>query len=274
MATDSARPAPSDRPDDAGAPGLKITPEMRQAIFPGLVIPPGLTFENLERAGEMILEWQGDGLPCGPDDEFADDFRAVRLAAKLYEYLRAACAGVENMDFTKIDETFSREIVRGGETYLDGMLRVATSADQRASGLAGMFTAAATALIAAVVVLANPTWNVTWKLPLMLGGGAAALMFLTGAVTCLRTIMPVKFWLPGCEPHNWDSDVVVGKKLHDCLGERATHIQEQIADNLVVIETNARRFKRGARFGIAAPCVGFVVWLLLANACRFSAGWF
>jgi hypothetical protein len=177
------------------------------------------------------------------------------------------------MDFTKIDEPFGREIIRGGESYLDGMLRIATSADQRASGLAGMFTAAATALLAAVVALANPAWTITGKLPLMLGGGAASLLFLIGAVTCLRTIMPVKFWLPGIEPHNWESDVAAGKKLHECLGERATHIQEQIADNLKVIETNARNFKWGARFGIAAPFVGVVIWLL-ATACRFSAGWF
>ena len=175
------------------------------------------------------------------------------------------------MDFSKIDDLFSREIIRGGESYLDGMLRIATSADQRASGLAGMFTAAATALLAAVVALANPAWSVTGKLPLLLGGATASLMFLIGAVTCLSTIMPVKFWLPGCEPHNWDEDVAAGKKLHDCLGERATHIQEQIADNLGVIEKNARRFKWGARFGIAAPFVGVVVWLL-ASACRFSAG--
>jgi len=41
----------------------------------------------------MIIEWQGDGWSRDPDDEIADDFRAVRLAAKLYEYLRAAVSG-------------------------------------------------------------------------------------------------------------------------------------------------------------------------------------
>ena len=177
------------------------------------------------------------------------------------------------MDFSKIDDDFGREIIRGGEVYLDGMLRVATSADQRASGLAGVFTAAATALLAAVVTLANLAPIMPGKLPLMLGGGAASLMFLIGAVTCLRTIMPVRFWLPGCEPHNWQSDVATGKKLHDCLGERATHIQEAIADNVKVVEMNARRFKWGARFGIAAPFVGLLVWGL-ASTCRFAAGWF
>ena len=91
------------------------------------------------------------------------------------------------MDFSKIDDTFSKEIVRGGEAYLDGMLKIATSADQRASGLAGMFTAAATALLAATVALANPAWNVP---------GHISLMFLLGALVCLSTVMPAKFWLP------------------------------------------------------------------------------
>lgn len=67
------------------------------------------------------------------------------------------------MGFSKIDDIFSREIVRGGEAYLDGQLRVATSADQRASSLAGVFSAAATALLAATVALANPAWNIPAK---------------------------------------------------------------------------------------------------------------
>ena|ERR1700738_275247 len=131
------------------------------------------------------------------------------------------------MDFSKIDEGFAKEIVRGGEAYLDGMLRVATSADQRASSLAGMFTAAATALLAATVALTNPTWNLTGRLALVLGGGVAAIMFFVGAFLCLRTTMPVQFWLPGCEPENWEADVAAGKKLQECLGERAAHIQDK-----------------------------------------------
>jgi hypothetical protein len=172
------------------------------------------------------------------------------------------------MDFSKIDDIFSREIVRGGEAYLDGQLRVATSADQRASSLAGVFSAAATALLAATVALANPAWNIPGHVALMIGAGAAALLFLIGAVQCLRVIMPVSFWLPGCEPENWETDVTAGKKLHDCFGERADHIQEQIAANLQVIENNARKFRWGASCGIAAPFVGVIAWLL-ASAC----GW-
>jgi hypothetical protein len=71
------------------------------------------------------------------------------------------------MDLSKIEPDFSKEIIRGGEAYLDGTVKIATSADQRASSLAGMFTAATTALLAAVVALSNPAWNVTgrWARP-------------------------------------------------------------------------------------------------------------
>ena len=44
------------------------------------------------------------------------------------------------MDFSKIQSDFRKEIVREGTVFLDGQLRVATSADARSSGLAGIFT--------------------------------------------------------------------------------------------------------------------------------------
>jgi hypothetical protein len=172
------------------------------------------------------------------------------------------------MDFSKIDDIFSREIVRGGEAYLDGQLRIATSADQRSASLAGVFTAAATALLAATVALANPAWNIPGHVALMIGATVSALMFFVGAVLCWLVLMPVKFWIPGCEPHLWESDVTAGKKLHDCLGERADHVEEQIADNLQVIERNANKFRVGAIVGILAPPVGFISWLL-ASVCHF-----
>ena len=177
-----------------------------------------------------------------------------------------------SMDFSKISADFRKEIVREGTVYLDGQLKVATSADARASGLAGMFTAAATALTAGVVIsiFNSAGAMLSARLPMMLGGGVAALFFLTAAVLCITAIRPVSFWLPGLAPENWSADVSSGRSLDDCLGERAQHIQEQIADNLKTISANARLFKWGARIGIAAPFIGATVWLL-ATACRLSA---
>jgi hypothetical protein len=98
------------------------------------------------------------------------------------------------MDFSNIKEDFRKEIVRGGEAYIDGQVRIATSADGRASSLAGMFTAAATALTAGVIAL-TPAWSVPGHVSLMIGGGASAILFLIGACLCIFAIQPVGFWL-------------------------------------------------------------------------------
>jgi hypothetical protein len=176
------------------------------------------------------------------------------------------------MDFSKIKSDFRIEIVREGTVHLDGQLKIATSADARASGLAGMFTAAATALTAGVVIaIFNSAGSpLSARLPMMFGGTAAALCFFAAAVLCIRAIQPVSFWLPGLAPENWMPDVTGGRSLDDCLGERAQHIQEQITDNLRTIENNAKLFKWGSLLGISAPFVGVVVWLL-TSVCKFVA---
>jgi hypothetical protein len=80
--------------------------------------------------------------------------------------------------------------------------------------------------------------------------------------------MPCSFWTPGCEPDNWQVEVATGANLKDALGDQSTHIQSKIETNNAVLERNANWFKWGGRFGIAAPFVGVIGWLL-ASACRF-----
>ncbi|MBH5373502.1 hypothetical protein [Bradyrhizobium glycinis] len=177
------------------------------------------------------------------------------------------------MDFSKIKPDFRKEIVRGGEAYLDGQVKIAASADSRASSLAGMYTAAATALTAGVAIAVYNAAGTALheRLPLVIAGGAAAISFITGALFCVTAIQPVGFYLPGCEPDNWEEDVTKGKELDDCLGERALHIQSHINANFDVIKENARRFTWGARFGMAAPFVGIFVGMIAWAAARWSA---
>jgi hypothetical protein len=166
------------------------------------------------------------------------------------------------MDFSKIDQDFRKEIVRGGEAFLDGQVKIATSADSRAASLAAMFTAATTALLAGVVIaIFNSAGSqLHERLPLIVGGACAVSFFLTGAFTCVTAIQPVGFYLPGCHPQNWDEDVQAGRKLDDCLGERADHIQKHINYNSQIIEKNAKRFKWGTRAGMFAPVFGLLAW--------------
>jgi hypothetical protein len=69
---------------NAGEAGAPDTLGGVLRAFPDLCIPGGLSLEDLEAAGEIVLAWQGR------EDEFADDFRGLKLAAKLCEYFRAA----------------------------------------------------------------------------------------------------------------------------------------------------------------------------------------
>jgi hypothetical protein len=73
-------------------------------------------------------------------------------------------------------------------------VKIATAADARASGLAAMFIAAATALTAGVVIAIfnSTTPTLTAKLPLMFGGGTAALCFIGAAIFCIMALIPVE----------------------------------------------------------------------------------
>jgi hypothetical protein len=64
--------------------------------FPDLRIPIGLTLEELEAASEIVQAWEER------EGEFADDFRALKVAAKLCEYFRAVDSA-RNADKSKAD---------------------------------------------------------------------------------------------------------------------------------------------------------------------------
>lgn len=153
-----------------------------------------------------------------------------------------------------------KQIVQEGETYLQGQLTLATSADQRAAVLGGIFAASGTALIAALLATVS-AGNVS--APLLAGGAVSAIMFVAAAGQCLRTVLPVGFYLPGNEPKNWYSDVENGVDIDDALAAEAENYQEKIVDNRDVLKRNGARFRIGAYVGITAPLMGAVIWLFM-----------
>lgn len=166
------------------------------------------------------------------------------------------------MDWAKAKPEMVNKIVQEGEAYLSGQLKLATSADQRASMLAGVFTAAATAVIAGLLTLNTSDIPLGEKFPIYLGGGVAFVSFLAAASLCIMAIFPVGFWLPGNEPASWYGDVNSEKELTPALGEEAEHIQSKISENRAVLEKNAKRFRWGAILGIAAPIAGTLAWFI------------
>lgn len=154
-----------------------------------------------------------------------------------------------------------REVFRSGEKYLDGQLQLATSADQRAAVLGGVYTAAGTAVVGYLLAIFT-SWQAS--LAILVGGLLAAVLFVAGAALCICTCLPAGFYLPGNEPEQWYGDVDNGRDLAEVLGEEAENYQSKIADNRATLQRNARLYKWGAIAGIAAPVLGFLVWFLMS----------
>lgn len=165
------------------------------------------------------------------------------------------------MDWSNAKPGIEEKIVEEGNRLLESQLAVATSADQRAAVLAAVFTAAATAILAGIVTIANSETLIVNKTAVYVGSYAACGMFFLASILCILAVMPVGFYLPGTEPKLWVADLTQGKEVSMALRELCDNIQSNIADNLKVITRNAGRFAWGAGIGIAAPIVGTAVWL-------------
>lgn len=160
-----------------------------------------------------------------------------------------------------------RQIVTSGEQYISGQVTLATSADQRASVLGGIFTAAGTGVIGGLIA-AVASGNVS---PAIVAGALLSSgLFLVGSALCLSTALPADFYLPGTRPANWYEDLAEGRELSEALGEYAENCQDKIENNSRTLAKNARRFFWGANLGIGAPFVGLIAWYLLSAHCPFT----
>mgnify|MGYP000051836444 CR=1 FL=1 len=165
----------------------------------------------------------------------------------------------DRWDWSKTSGETIKEIVRESEIYLQGQLTLAISADQRASVMASVFAAAGAVIVAGLITLVAS--DTTDFAPVFIGGAFSAMLFLVGAGMCVWATLPVGFDLPGGQPEDWKKDVETGTSLDGSLAEQAEHYQGKIEDNRKALQKNAGRFQFGAISGIAAPFIGFLVWL-------------
>lgn len=158
-----------------------------------------------------------------------------------------------------------REACRHGESMLSAQVDIATSADQRASVLAGIYAAVATGIIGAIVTRTG----LFQELPLAVGSILTAIAYLVGAALCIFATLPVSFWAPGNRPSEWYSDIEQNVPLEVAIGDQAAHFDDHIITNNKVIERNARLFFWGAVVGVTAPLLGIffagVTCLLMAK---------
>lgn len=159
------------------------------------------------------------------------------------------------------------EASRHGEAKLQAQVQIATSADQRATILAGIYVAAATGIIGALATNAP----LEGARELMAGGAIAAILFLLGAFLCICATLPTDFWTPGNDPSEWYGDIEKGKSIEEAAGEQAVHFDAAIKANDKVLVRNARLFLWGALCGIGAPVVGLFAAGLICLAALGAA---
>lgn len=148
-----------------------------------------------------------------------------------------------------------QEASRHAEARLAAQLQIATSADQRAAVLGGIYVAAATGIIGALA--AGAAGNIS--LALTIGACVAAAAFLLGAYLCIFAMLPISFDIAGNMPSNWYDDIDANRSMQETVGEQLDCFDEAIRDNDVRVGKNARLFKWGALLGISAPIVGILV---------------
>ncbi|WP_430437804.1 hypothetical protein [Oceanibaculum nanhaiense] len=167
------------------------------------------------------------------------------------------------INWSNASEEARNHIVQAGQLYLDGQVRLATSADQRAAALAGIFTAAGTAVLAGLIAVHLSDLTIKFTLPIYIGGGVSVVMFLLAGSVCIWSALPLEMWLPGGEPETWYRDIQSGKPFPDSMAELAELIQEKISENRKYIEANAKRFRFGAICGVISPGVGTLLWVAI-----------
>ncbi|HEV2561102.1 MAG TPA: hypothetical protein VGT78_03085 [Rhizomicrobium sp.] len=145
------------------------------------------------------------------------------------------------------------EACRHGEAKLQAQVQIATSADQRATVLAGIYAATATGIIG--VIASNEPFHHFG--PFLVGALVTMTAFLVGAFLCILATLPVDFWTPGNNPEEWYRDILAGTAIEVAVGEQASHFNSAIHANNKVLVRNARLFFWGALFGIMAPLIGF-----------------
>lgn len=144
------------------------------------------------------------------------------------------------------------EACRHGEAKLQAQVQIATSADQRATILAGIYVAAATGIIGALAT----DGSMDDSHALMAGAAVTAFMFLVGAFLCIWATLPTDFWTPGNDPSEWYGDIERGISVEEAVGQQTEHFDRAIGENNKVLIRNAKLFLVGALCGICAPLAG------------------
>ncbi len=161
----------------------------------------------------------------------------------------------------KPDLELARVVLRQGELRLKDQLARALASDQRASTLAGMFTAAAMAALGFGASIFGQQDGDFAVAVASLGTGAA---LLASVGLCVAAAWPVPFAAVGTAPDSWWNDGVETRPLAQCLKKESGNYQRRIQHNRDVHARATRCLRAGVVVGCSAPALGSAIWVLVA----------
>ena len=144
----------------------------------------------------------------------------------------------------------AKEVVRLSELYLDGTLKLAIAADSRAMQIAGLSSAAATALsIFGFNYIVHPS-----RIDVSLGVSAfsAGLAFYAALFYALWAAQPRDFNVGGNIYTNWSKAELEGG-LTEPLIAQAKGYDRKIRENINILSNNTGKIKRSLGFIASAP---------------------
>jgi hypothetical protein len=161
------------------------------------------------------------------------------------------------MDWQNIPEPAVREILRQGETYLDGTLKTGIGADQRATTLMGIYGAIGVALL---VVAATLETRPQPDLSLIGAIVVTAFLVLLAGVICGLAGRPIDFYVGGYEPEK-----IVRSSTDELWLLRfvCEDLQRRIDINRRTLEKSAALISKSFLVAGAAIVVGIVVFVCL-----------
>jgi hypothetical protein len=154
-------------------------------------------------------------------------------------------------------------ILNRADEYLSAQLSTAFAADQRATTLASVLVALATAVFGAATTEIADT-------AMRAGAIISGLVFLGAAWVASSAARPTEFYFNGAHPREWWP--VRRHNIEELLGIETENLQEAIDHNSVVLTKNAEKIIAASRLAVAAPAIGLITWTIPFYLADFYPG--
>jgi hypothetical protein len=161
-------------------------------------------------------------------------------------------------------ERVAATILRQGELRLDAQLQLAIASDQRATTLAGIYAAVATALLG---------WS-GWLTTTPDGSAALAAAFSTTAVLllvaaslCIYVARPMGIATVGAKPETWTDNGALDRSPEEAFLKEAKNYDEYISDNRLKFDKNSQKLNWALGLSVFAPVAGTAVYVAILIIC-------